>query len=497
MEIKIIKFIRRAINRYAFNRYGPNLIKQVESLFYDGKALLLGPVIISDDIFNLEGLFSGEDFFGKIRIEDIPVSITKKLIYEFNQGVTHGGIDDIKRLALLKEEIVGNPRFLEELERVRKNFQEALGDKEYSFDFNILTEEFSAQGDVNKLEVNKIYDSPIFRGKRYPLVRDLFDYIFDIARRSIHSQKKFQEEHDISYNFEGEIKTFYNYANLLLHYFSIFGSVDLSLERKNSFFSCSAIHPLYDDYIDGGNFDTTFPERLSSYLKDGVLFDTVNDEERKIIALLEILNDEYPRLDHPLLWDTLCDLHKWQLLSQLQKDDISQNDIVEISLHKGAYAFAFYGYVACGGLTTKQYLHFFSMGCIFQLMDDLHDIEEDLKNGISTAFTKDVNENGAVSESLYGLIYMQRFIERSIPLIDDFSNPRMIRLIEFIGYRYDTARFVSLSARYMDDTLLKKFRRFHLGDFSYIEHLFKNSRSHENLDSLLKLIDNFGKKTND
>ncbi len=460
----------------------------IEDLFFGDDEHRLAGFSFPREFIPFETTTSACRYFSDLEIPMIRRRTIELFQSSFLDGYTNNSIEMLESLVLARPfsapiAIPISSDILQDL--FKRSVTRHLGPLDKAF---FMIEELLRSKDVSGAVVD-IGKKNILYQHSFPKVRDLLIFILQNTKICISDIRRFSKKLGLEYEHEGEIKTFYNYMNMMLHNFAVESSMRPRESKKRGYFVCSAIHPIYDDYIDSGMFDASFPARLSEYL-NGSSFDPKNQYERSIFVLLEELKILFPLSKHKTLWHTLSELHDAQVRSHMQSfEDLTLEQTLEISFEKGGLAFAFYGYVVCGGLTELQFAHFYSMGAIFQLMDDLHDVEDDLTEGVMTVFTKDVKENGAIRRSLLGLVSMQDAFECKTGLVYDFKNPKLVRLIEMIGVRYDTTRFIALSAQFVDCNVMEFFREKYFLNKLSIESLFQNTREHENLDNYLLIID--------
>ena len=471
-----------------FDLYSPTIIKIIEDYFFEADALEIAGFSFPRDTFPFATLDNPCSYYNGLTKNEIREKTIDLFQRNFFTGYNSDDLDMLESLVLVvssKRPIISlfSTEVFLDLYKRYENRKFGPLDKMFAIIEEALKDNETSK---NLFDISK---RPLFQGCAFPRVKDLPVLILQNTKRCIFDIREFSAQFAVTYDYEGEIKTFYNYMNLMLHNFSITSSIRPKKEKRLGYFICSAIHPVYDDYVDSENFDNTFPERLGSYL-NGFSFDPRNSHELTIFTLLEELRQLFPFKKHPFLWEILSELHKAQIVSRRQlKENLSQTQILEISFEKGGLAFAFYGYIACGGLSSAEFAHFYAMGAIFQLMDDLHDVEDDLRGGVSTVFTKEYREYGEIRKSIIGFVAMQNAFEKNTGLVYDFNNRRLIRLIELIGIRYDTTRFMALSSKYINVEVMKYFRKMFFSENVSIEKFFQNTREHENLDNYILIIE--------
>jgi hypothetical protein len=155
----------------------------------------------------------------------------------------------------------------------------------------------------------------------------------------------------------------------------------------------SLLYPYSDNYLDDPSitkevkrqFSGRFRRRLSGF-KDQPL----SRLESRIWDLVEMIESEFPRAVFPVVYESLLAIHTGQEKSLRQHDPEArwtQSDLLEISVEKGGTSVLADGYIAKGTLFIDEAELSFGYGVFLQLIDDLQDVEEDLRNGHQTLFT--------------------------------------------------------------------------------------------------------------
>ncbi len=119
----------------------------------------------------------------------------------------------------------------------------------------------------------------------------------------------------------------------------------------------------------------------------------------KVIMLVEMIEQEYPREDCPAVYESLLAIHRGQERSlEEQRGDsrhlVSEADLLDISIEKGGTSVLADGYIAAGVLSNKMIAFSFGLGAALQLIDDLQDMRQDCTNGHQTIFTKQASRTG-------------------------------------------------------------------------------------------------------
>ena len=308
-------------------------------------------------------------------------------------------------------------------------------------------------------------------------------YFFTDVKVVINDTLFLSRKYGLRYNSDGEVRCFYNAMNIGLHFFLLHGRGYLSMKERLLVFALSAIHPAQDDFIDSVGYSKDDADIIVKAIK-GEEVSTVPLSIRPIINLIEIVCKYFNPNTHPLFADICLALHKWQLISLKQQGkgvQLSDKELLTVSFMKGGYAFALYGYVSQGSMTISQFRHFFAMGAIFQIMDDLHDIDDDLENNVGTVFTKKINCGDVIDGEMHGLMAIQKCFEDKIPESVDFKYPVLIRFAELIAARYDIFRFYCMNR----SRVSKEFNNRILDQFPFdideLVEFFSGTREHETL----------------
>lgn len=309
--------------------------------------------------------------------------------------------------------------------------------------------------------------------------------------------KYFSKRYKVKYHNDGEIRCFYNALNISLHFFCMHGRSHLTKRERLLVFAMSALHPAQDDLIDDIGCSEDDAKVIEEVLRGKDIQDNfVSNPVKPIIALIDIIYKHFKPKKHPFLVEIFIELHKWQVISKKQKENsnLSIKELLEVSFMKGGFAFAFYGYVSQGSMTISQFRHFFSMGAIFQIMDDFHDIEDDIKSENLTIFTKYIKNNGNIDKAFYGFLSMQNFYEENIPESEDFKYPTLIRYIELFGARYDSFRFYCMQRNRFSNNFNESIEEQFPFDIEEIIYFFSNTKEYETFDNYMDTLNDIEKR---
>ena len=176
----------------------------------------------------------------------------------------------------------------------------------------------------------------------------------------------------------------------------IMNGLQLILGRKveltPSIFAYSMLYPYTDNFVDDPEisrqekqlFSLRFEQRLS-----GEMIAAVNDHERKIFGMVELIEGQYDREKYPGVFNSLLDIHRAQTESMvlLNADAVTSEEALRVCLAKGGASVLADGYLIAGDLTPKEVDFLYGYGAYLQLLDDIQDVGEDLNDGLMTCFS--------------------------------------------------------------------------------------------------------------
>lgn len=322
-----------------------------------------------------------------------------------------------------------------------------------------------------------------------PGIKHYVGAIWYIIYQCIKDVKTFSKEYQINYVDDGEQRCLFNFFNLYIHSILFNGKVLLPFETRKVIFAASALHPAQDDYIDNNEVNKEVLDDIYKKLL-GKDIEYKVPQTKAIFDLVEIIYNKYNPKDNPTLVKIFTKLHEWQCKSMSQKSKgLSEEELLEISFMKGGYAFAFYGYIALGEMDMFQFRHFFSMGAIFQITDDLHDIEIDIANGVETVWTKIINEGSLLDDVMYGIIGVQRKFESITSIIQTLKKPVALRRMELFAVRLDLIKFYFANSKYFSDELINNIQfRFNIDVRTYMDRYKLEIDKIKTMDGLEKAL---------
>jgi hypothetical protein len=196
----------------------------------------------------------------------------------------------------------------------------------------------------------------------------------------------------------------------------------------------SLLYPYTDNYLDGASVSGREKREFSRILAgrlSGIEMPIRSAIARRVSDLVVMIESEYPRAAYPGVYGSLIAIHRAQegsLLQHSHQECLAQSNILDISVKKGGSSVLADGYLAKGELSLDEAEFAFGYGVFLQFIDDLQDVEEDLRNGHQTLFTLAAT-NGTLESMANRLV---RFTRQVITTSKFLSRQRMRALAELV-----------------------------------------------------------------
>ena len=169
--------------------------------------------------------------------------------------------------------------------------------------------------------------------------------------------------------------------------------MNLPVQISPAVFAYSMLYPYSDNYLDdpsiAGRTKLTFGEHFKRRL-NGELLEPANTREQTIFDLIGMVEGQFERGLYPQVYQSLNAIQDAQSKSlKLLRANTSpyDTDVLGIVFEKGGTAVLADGYLVAGLLSPAEAHFMFTYGAFTQLMDDLEDVRQDMKDGIMTLFS--------------------------------------------------------------------------------------------------------------
>lgn len=187
----------------------------------------------------------------------------------------------------------------------------------------------------------------------------------------------------------------------------------------------SLLYPYSDNYLDRADISheakLRFSERFRSRLR-GETVSARDDREAALWTLVALIEEQYPRVLYPQVFDCLLAIHRAQEQSIAQigsSDPCGDVEVLQMTCAKGGSSVVADACLARGWLDAEESRFSFEWGTLLQLGDDLQDVREDVQRGSATLFSR----AAALGRPLDNLvIQLLNFSERVGARMDDLPN---------------------------------------------------------------------------
>lgn len=167
---------------------------------------------------------------------------------------------------------------------------------------------------------------------------------------------------------------------------------------SDSAFGYSMLYPYTDNVLDSTinseekrKIFKNFGERLK-----GKELQPNSAYEQKLFDLIALLEKDFPRQEKSSIYESFLFIHDAQMESLIQQKNkftpSYTDDILGITFVKGGSSVLADGFIANKTLSEKEQSIIFNFGVLLQLIDDLQDVGEDLKNGNMTIFSQNAKK---------------------------------------------------------------------------------------------------------
>jgi hypothetical protein len=170
------------------------------------------------------------------------------------------------------------------------------------------------------------------------------------------------------------------------------------MELTASILAYSLLYPYSDNCLDQSGLSSAQKLRFSGRFRQrlcGLSLSARNPREVAVWTMVRLIEEQYPRLRYPQVFDCLLAIHRAQedSLPQLDKGlrsdrPLVDSEVLRISCAKGGTSVLANACLVKPWLTPEEAQFAFEWGVLLQLGDDLQDVGEDLRRGSVTLFTR-------------------------------------------------------------------------------------------------------------
>ena len=166
------------------------------------------------------------------------------------------------------------------------------------------------------------------------------------------------------------------------------------MEMTPAIIGYSLLYPYSDNYLDNNRIARLRKLEFSARVRDRLCGLAVTPRDRNddaVCAMVRLIESQYPRRQFPHVYECLLAIHQAQedSIAQMKRSgSLMHADVLRLSCAKGGTSVLANACLCHGALTEAEARFAFDWGVLLQLGDDLQDVQEDLKKGSATLFTK-------------------------------------------------------------------------------------------------------------
>lgn len=156
----------------------------------------------------------------------------------------------------------------------------------------------------------------------------------------------------------------------------------------------SLLYPYSDNYLDHKKLPTAQKLEFSARFRErlrGYRLAPRDQHEAAVWAMVQLVEEQYPRARFPLVFNSLLAIHCAQEESIVQLKGcghLTEDELMRISCAKGGTSVLADACLSHGWLNEEESRIAFEWGFLLQLGDDLQDVREDLRRGSRTLFSR-------------------------------------------------------------------------------------------------------------
>jgi hypothetical protein len=196
----------------------------------------------------------------------------------------------------------------------------------------------------------------------------------------------------------------------------------------------SLLYPYSDNFLDDNAISSAQKLAFSHRFRDrlcGLSIQPRDHHEAMVWAMVRLIEQQFPRYRYPQVYECLLAIHRAQedSLAQLKQRRFQENpDLLRVSFAKGGTSVLADACLSHGYLNQAQARFAFDWGVLLQLGDDLQDVQEDLKNGSATLFSRTAEDGKSLDELVLQLLAFSERVADQVDQLPD-GDPALKRLL--------------------------------------------------------------------
>jgi hypothetical protein len=220
----------------------------------------------------------------------------------------------------------------------------------------------------------------------------------------------------------------------------------------------SLLYPYSDNYLDSEKISIERKLAFSARFRDrlcGLHLAPRDPHETSVWAMVRLIEEQYPRQHFPRVYECLLAIHQAQenSMAQLKRSrTATEAELLRLSCAKGGTSVLADACLAHGFLSDKEARFAFAWGVLLQLGDDLQDVEEDLKHGSATLFSRSASARVPLDNLVRQLLAFSECVADQIDRLPH-GDPALKRLLR-MSWRSLILMAVARSPRFFTPAFL-------------------------------------------
>jgi hypothetical protein len=230
------------------------------------------------------------------------------------------------------------------------------------------------------------------------------------------------------------------------------------MQMTQAIIGYSLLYPYSDNYLDSEKISTARKLVFSARFRDrlcGLHLAPRDRHETAVWAMVRLIEEQFPRHRFPRVYESLLAIHQAQenSMAQLTRSQTATDaELLRLSCAKGGTSVLADACLAHGSLSEEESRFAFDWGVLLQLGDDLQDVQDDLKHGAATLFSRSAAAGLPLDDLVRQLL---AFSERAADQIDRLPHgePALKQLLR-MSWRSLILMAVARSPRYFTSAFL-------------------------------------------
>ncbi|WP_348263986.1 hypothetical protein P8935_05505 [Telmatobacter sp. DSM 110680] len=251
----------------------------------------------------------------------------------------------------------------------------------------------------------------------------------------------------------------------------------------------SLLYPYSDNYLDSEKIPKQRKLEFSGRFRDrlcGLDVDARDRNESAVWAMVRLIEDQFPRTRFPRVFESLLAIHQAQedSMAQLNRGRaVSEAELLRLSCAKGGTSVLADACLSHGFLNDEEARFAFEWGVLLQLGDDLQDVQDDLKHGAATLFSRAAAKRIPLDSLVRQLLAFSENVADQIERLPH-GEPALKRLLR-TSWRSLILMAVARSHRYFTSEFLAECERGSSFRFGFLRARHKRLAGRRGLYKLL------------